>query len=445
MKPTLKPYQMEGRDFLASRSKALLADQMRLGKTVQAIAAAVKVDAKRILVLCPAIAVDVWKQHFEDWDPRGISIIDFRKFNTEPVDLECVLILGYDMLSRYTDLLLLFDWDLLICDESHYLKSPEAKRTWAVYGTQGLVRQAKRVWCLTGTPMPNNPAELWTMLYTFGTTRLSYADFINQYCIVNCWGKIQGAREEGREELRAIMDRVMMRRLTKQVLGQLPSAIVQEVFVEPDASLLDLVWPVDFPDELIQAREAEKTLRMLLTDTPREYQSQVLTQNTKTFQSWRRLSAMLKAPECIRLVTVEVLTETVDKVVVFGYHREPLMVMKRLLKDGGVKVGLILGSTGRQRRAAQLRRFQTPGGGLQVLLCQIQTAGTAIDLSVAREAIVLEEDWVPGNNAQAMERLGGIRQLHQVRIRKLILADSIDEIVSRVVMRKSRDISALFD
>jgi 4a-hydroxytetrahydrobiopterin dehydratase len=53
---TLHPFQALGRDFLAARTVALLADEMRLGKSLQAITAARKVGAKHTLVVCPAIA-----------------------------------------------------------------------------------------------------------------------------------------------------------------------------------------------------------------------------------------------------------------------------------------------------------------------------------------------------------------------------------------------------
>ena len=70
----LRPYQEVGRDFLAARTKALLADEMRVGKTPQAIVAAAKCGAQRILVVCPAIAVPQWKQEFIRWWPENLDL-----------------------------------------------------------------------------------------------------------------------------------------------------------------------------------------------------------------------------------------------------------------------------------------------------------------------------------------------------------------------------------
>ncbi|NIT75626.1 MAG: hypothetical protein GWO44_01640, partial [Thermoplasmata archaeon] len=140
----LYDYQEEGVRFLASRRRAYLADVPGLGKTAQAIMAAKKVRARSILVVCPAVAIPVWNEEFQKWWPRRRGELE---------------IISYNKLAR-PGAMTPQGLDLVILDEAHYTKSPDALRTKAaLLAAQG----AKRAWLLSGSPMPNNPSELYTV------------------------------------------------------------------------------------------------------------------------------------------------------------------------------------------------------------------------------------------------------------------------------------------
>ena len=64
---TPRPYQIEGRDWLAGKRFALLADEMRVGKTPTAILAANKVKAENVIIVAPAIAVPHWEKELDKW------------------------------------------------------------------------------------------------------------------------------------------------------------------------------------------------------------------------------------------------------------------------------------------------------------------------------------------------------------------------------------------
>ena len=141
-------YQEEGASFLSMRRHALLADEMGLGKTVQAIIAAGIIGAEKLVVICPAIARSNWRRELEHWNFSGEAVIE-----------------SYDKSIRpsFEHAVRTYMPDLMILDEAHYLKNPKSQRTRTLYGKgctgNGLIRYAKRVWLLSGTPMPNNASD----------------------------------------------------------------------------------------------------------------------------------------------------------------------------------------------------------------------------------------------------------------------------------------------
>src|ERR1700674_4234287 len=163
----LLPYQVEGAVWLAGQKTGLLADEMGLGKSAQAIVACDAINAERILVVCPASARINWEREFKRFSTQQRTTTVLSTGGKTP--LGALTICSYELATRKgtNTLLRAVNWDVLILDEAHYLKTPDAQRTHAVYGKKGLVRSAKRTYALTGTPAPNNASELWTLLYTF--------------------------------------------------------------------------------------------------------------------------------------------------------------------------------------------------------------------------------------------------------------------------------------
>ena len=123
---TPRPYQLAGADFLVGKRHALLADQMRVGKTPQAIMACARVKAERILVLCPAIATYQWAQQWADWSARAPARILDAIWAPGP-DFKGVLISSYNRALMNLDALrALPKWDVLVVDEAHFA-TPNAR------------------------------------------------------------------------------------------------------------------------------------------------------------------------------------------------------------------------------------------------------------------------------------------------------------------------------
>jgi SWI/SNF-related matrix-associated actin-dependent regulator 1 of chromatin subfamily A len=130
-----------------------------------------------------------------------------------------------------------------------------------------------------------------------------------------------------------------------------------------------------------------------------------------------------------------------DKIVLFACHR---MVIEGL-REGLRKYGAVTlyGGTPPAKRQINIDKFQKDKR-CRVFIANIQAAGTSVTLTAAAEAMFVECDWTPANNAQAAMRVHRIGQTRPVRIRYCSLANSTDEKVTDALRRKSRDELAIF-
>lgn len=411
----LRPYQVVGRDWLASKRHALLADEMRVGKTPQAILAAVQAGARSVLVVCPAIAALQWQAEWRRWAGLDATLLDRGVWPaTGPV------IASYNRAVSLQDVLTARRWDLVILDEAHFAKNPNAQRTKAVYGKDGLAHAADRTWALSGTPAPKNASELWPLLRTFGATALAYEDFVARYCRVDALGKILGTKDGMIPELKGLLAPVMLRRTRREVAPDMPEIGYDFLAVRP-ANEADYAVPVDLEgDDLLAWLQAHRTEQ---ADSRAEV-------------------ALAKAPALVEEIREAIEGGLLTQTVVFGYHVSGLLAVAKGLRDAGVKADILYGDVAQAKRAVVQEEFRD--GRLQVVVAQIIAAGTAIDLSAARHGYFLELDWVPGNNQQAANRLVNMDKNDPVTFDICSWPGSVDDRVQRVLARRTRELSQLF-
>lgn len=454
--PALFPYQRQGADWLASRKLALLADEMGIGKTAQAIRACDLIGAKRVLVLCPAVARLNWLREFQRFgmSPRTITPIlsSKERFDAHSQTIIC----SYDLTEKHlARLKKCAKWDALILDESHYLKSLSTHRTKAVLGKDGLIHHANRTWALSGTPAPNHPGELWPLLYTFGVTPLKYDEYVEKFCNYYTTGfntkQITGARRSAIAELRQTISKVMLRRKKEDVLTELPPISFHDIVVEAspvdidvETSFVQYVFPNDRRHELearlaeeravvdgILSREAHLTNRMAALEA--------LASGVSTL---RRYTGLQKTQKCAEMVADELESGAYEKIVIFAIHRDVIEGLRvRLSKFRPVT---LYGATPPNKRDRNIEKF-TKNPKCRVFIGNIQAAGTAITLTAAHQVLFVEQDWVPGNNAQAAMRCHRIGQKKPVTVRYAALANSFDEKVAATLKRKTKDLVQIFD
>ncbi len=399
---TPRPYQLEGRDFLAARRCALLADEMRVGKTPQAILAAHKAGAKSVAVICPAIARLHWQREFHKWWPGDrqprLWAASYQEATTR-----------WQQGLRGTV-------DLLIPDECHFAKNPEALRTKMVYGKDGFAWGAGATWALSGTPAPKHAGELWPMLKAFGVVGMTYDDFVRRYCTYSEFlGRVTGTKVEHIPELKALLAKIMLRRTRKQVAPDMPDI---------DYEFLEVDIKADY-------------------DVPAGVDADWLEQHASYDSEDRQAVAMAKVEPLVEEIVFAIENGLLRQTVVFGWHTAPLLAgINVMLRERGISVGVITGQT--SPRARELVQEQFRNGELQVVAANILAAGTAIDLSAASHGYFLELDWTSGNNVQAANRLISMDKDEKVTFDVLTAPGTTDDRVQNILLRNVRQLSKLF-
>lgn len=453
----LFPFQVEGTQWLSGKKFALLADEMGLGKSAQAIRAADAIQAERILVLCPAVARMNWSREFARFSKRALNCtVILAAAQSARLPSSGVTICSYDLASNKSVLRALSAnrWSLCVLDEAHYLKNRMSKRTRAALGQ--LAPRADRVWALTGTPAPNNPSELWPLLRTFGTTKLDYWAFMRRYCVFRDtpFGvQITGGRNI--PELKALIAPFMLRRKKDQVMTQLPKISFHDVVVEstpiPERDLsmyFDnyLSYPPDRRWQQFHKDVAEqhRLLGTLADDVGIKSADgvQILEALAVRVRSLRRYIGLQKVPKVLELIKSELDSGAYEKIVLFGVHKNVLTELRNGLSEYGAV--LIYGGTPADKRDRMIKAFQNDPK-TRVFVGQTVAAGTAITLTAAHQVGVVEADWTPANNQQAVMRVHRIGQTRPVTVRFFSIAGSIDEKIQKVLRQKTKTLTALFD
>ena len=383
MKKQLKKFQIAGAEFLAKRSHALLADEMGLGKTVTAPAAAEKIGARDVLVVCPASVRTNWRQEVEEC---GLSLrLDLISYNQAAAG-------WVPLLPQY---------DLCILDEAHFLKTPTSQRTQAIFGNgTGLARRAQRIWALTGTPVLNRPRELFPLLATCASKAIApynnWERFTQQYCGAFFDGRGMNTRGASNvADLRKRLEGFMLRRTKEEVLPELPPRIINR----PPLNLSEKeLAPVFAVEDEISNREA------YLSGTKEDYAQ------LGDLSRMRKAIGLAKAPAVAEFVDdlLETLGEN-GKVVIFAHHRDVIKVLDKEL--GHYCPVIYAGGMSDEQKKRAVSEF-VEQKNVQVFIGQIQAAGTGINglQGVSHTIVFGELSWVPGEMAQAIDRCHRIGQ-----------------------------------
>lgn len=427
-------YQAAGVAFALSRQGTLIADEMGLGKTVQAIGVInASPDVKTVLVVCPASLKLNWKVEIDRWCTRDHATDIFPE-RSDPglYKIDCVItIINYDQLKKLPQT----GWDLLVMDEAHYIKNPDAKRTKLM---QSLAKKCKKKLLLTGTPILNKPVELWTLLQVTNPENWDpggfykgkivgpgegrgFFPFVKRYCDamkVNVGSKevwdFSGASnlDELQEKLRASC---MVRRLKADVLRDLPPKRRQVVMLDVPAS---------------------KNEEAAFVELGLDYET-AIEQLQGKFIRFDKLSkarhdtALRKVPAAADHIR-EVL-ESTSKVVVFAHHKDVVQDLEDSLRDYNPVT--ITGDTVTEWRHEAVQRFQTDDS-CRVIIGTIGAMGVGLTLTAASTVIFIELSWVPAELTQAEDRLHRIGQRESVLVQHLVAQRSIDANMIDTVLEK---------
>jgi SWI/SNF-related matrix-associated actin-dependent regulator of chromatin subfamily A-like protein 1 len=419
----LKPFQRAGISYLMQQRRAFLADEQGLGKTVEALATIEADGAYPAIVVCPASLKLNWMRELDRWLPaRSAQMVEGSRGAVPAADITVV---NYDIVAGRLEALSGLGPRAVVLDESHYCKSPRAKRTQAAQQLCAAVPRDGLVLALTGTPLLNRPPELISQLRILG--RLG--DFGS--------GAQFGERFRGPDAHRRLhwhlRARCFVRRLKSEVLPQLPAKT-------------RAVVPVTLDNES-EYRLAEEDVIAWLRSQPLDLR--VLD---------AKVAAALRAERLVRLNALKLLAargklhaalnwihdflSSGEPLVVFARHREiQHAVLERF--PGALH---LLGVDSQRARDQAVGEFQASTGvSNQLIVCSIEVAGQGITLTRASNVAFLELDWTPAKHDQAEDRCHRIGQQDAVNATYLLAADTIDETIATLLERKRAVIAAVTD
>ena len=452
----LMPFQKEGAKLLAQSRRAMLVWDPGVGKTPTSVRACLLASAARILVFCPPIGTAVWRVHFETWS----DIRDIRVAGLDDQDRPYGFVNGWGVRiipfsrARSTSSVItvasMNRWDVVIIDEAHYCKNSGAQRTQAVYGDKidlkgSPLDHAHHIWCLTGTPLLNHPAEFWThlhalapdmiMLQGFGV--MTESVFIDRFCVTQQtpYGvRIRGGRNthELAQRIKPFVDR---KRLKDVILDM------------PELRIVEHSLPMDTP--IAAGLRAELAVAMNAfgaEDIDDRLDDDALLAAVQAggvaFSTVRRLIGRAKIEGVAALAADELDDAKDEKVIVFAHHREVIDGLAARLKHYSPLV--IHGATPMQAREIAIEMFQNDERRRLIILA-IEAAGEVITLHAAHNVIVAEPSPVPAKNHQAIARAHRKGQRHPVLARFVLLPGTLDARLMAIVARKTRDIAKVVD
>lgn len=450
------PYQRAGIATALRRPNVLFGDEMGLGKTIQAIGV-INTDAtlKKILIVCPASLKLNWRRELRKWLTRDLSIAIAAGDSFHP-DYADITIMNYDILAKHRTRLRAVAWDLIICDEAHYLKNPKAKRTQAIVGTEKKGQQetppiaARRRIMLTGTPIPNRPVEGWSIFHYLDPEEFrSFRSYAKRFCDAqnNGYGwDMTGSSNLGelQEKLRAS---IMIRRLKADVLTELP-AKRRSIIELPANGASGAVAAETKAYEANEERLAELRAAVEIakaSDDPEEFKAAVERLRQAASAAFTEMSKLRHATAVAKLpYVIDYVRDLVGhgrKVVVFAHHKD---VIDALAADLGPIAVKLYGDTPMEERQANVDRFQCDAGCL-VFIGGIMAAGVGLTLTAAAHVVFAELDWVPGNITQAEDRCHRIGQRDMVLVEHLVLNGSLDAKMAKTLVEKQEVIAAALD
>ena len=409
----LYAFQKEGvRSAVALGGRCLIGDEMGCGKTIQAIAIA-KHYGGRCIIICPSYLCRGWIRECETWEldvthvPKGKSEIP-----------EGSVVISYGIATKVVRQLGKFN--LVVCDESHYLKSHRTKRYKAL---RKLIKKTPHAVLMSGTPAPNSPVELYTQVSMlrpsfFGT----YTEFVHRYCGAkqSPLGFVDVSGATNKQELAWLMKRVLLiRRLKRDVLTQLPSKTRTRIDVEVSHPLMPTI--------------RKKFKRWKAINQMEETRELIFERNLIVSELFRLTS------EAKYTVVKQVVADLPKHSIVFAYHLGMLDALEEALPNS-IRID---GSTPMEKRLELQDMFQS--GEVDYAVLSMMAAGTGITLTRASTVVFAELYFVPGVLLQAEDRAHRIGQKNAVDVRYIIAAQTLDDHVYRKIKYKIRTVDSCVD
>jgi len=446
LQATLRPYQTRGYSWLEMVTSlgfgACLADDMGLGKTVQALALMQRIHEarkrSRFLVVSPTSVIGNWRREIHRFAPelrvvvhhgpgRAQSMREFRRRCGD--EGGAVVITSYALVRGDEALMTRFTFDLVVLDEAQNIKNPEAGQSKAV---RKLV--ARRRAALTGTPVENRLAELWSIMDFLNPGLLgTRTGFRKQFALpVERYGDTEVA-----ERLRKVTSPFILRR-TKQ-----DPTIAPEL---PEKDELVRYCPLTREQAALYQATIERGLQEIAAaEAAMERRGRVLAMLTALKQICNHPAHFLKdgklsprrSGKFIRFL--ELLDEVLDQdghALVFTQYRVMGEILSQVVSERlKIRAPFLHGGLNRTRRDRMVADFQSKHGP-PVLVVSLRAGGTGLNLTRANHVFHYDRWWNPAVEDQATDRAFRIGQHRDVTVHRLVSQGTLEEHIDQLLNDK---------
>ncbi len=450
-------YQKAGIAYALNRRNTLIADEMGLGKTVQALGVInASPEYKRVLCLARKSLRLNWADEAEKWLVNPFEVVmpdtlaEFEQtVNTELDAIGVFVIVNAEKIKneKWLQVAMFAGFDLLIIDEVHDYKNRESQRTRAVLGWKedkgdqnpglyhdGIKDVAKRSVFLTGTPIENRPVEIHTVISSLDSQFEGF-HFLKRYCAAK--QVMKGPRLQwdfsGASNLDELQSRlrstIMVRRLKKDVLTELPAKQREIVRLESSARAKELIaqekkLAPDFEQEISALISGERAMASQLSLIRHEL-------------------GLLKVEQVCEQIENILLSR--DKVILFAHHKDVVAALAAGLTKHGVVT--VTGDTHESDRHLAVKLFQAPAAesGVRVFVGTFKAAGVGLTLTASSYVGIAEQSYVPADITQAEDRAHRIGQKDTVQVQHFVTDGTLDATMAKMVIRKQAIANAALD
>lgn len=312
-------------------------------------------------------------------------------------------------------------------DECHKSKDPTSLQSRAM-----LLLSASYMSAMSGTPLMNNPLDLYFPIHWLGYEQHSLYQFKQHYCTFGGWGGSQVVGYKNLEEIRALMEKIMIRRLKSEVLD-LPEKIRKIEYVDMTPKQNQIYKEVynGVMSDLQKIKFSNNPLSMMIRLRQATGWTGIISDKV---QESAKMDRMIEL--------VQEIVASAQKAIIFSNWESMTEVARKKLKS--YNPAYITGATKADERMKEVDRFQTDDK-CKVIIGTIGAMGTGLTLTAAQNVIFLDSPWNMALKAQAEDRAHRIGTKGTVNIITLVCKNTIDERIEELVEKKGQIADALVD
>jgi len=438
----LRPYQIEDVKFLSRLKSMAIFNEMRTGKTPTALATYYHLPVNNLIIISPSILQQQWQNSIEEWLNKPAYIISYLPSETRKIfyqrfcqEKDWVIIVSKDIFKTDSSFFKICRKKTnkqpycTIVDEVHFLRNYQSQQSKSIY----CLKDANYKMALTGTPTVNHYTDIFGILKFLQPEKYtSYWKFAEHFFTIQkteftsrqgqtfILKKVLSFKDEkAHQELQTILNQISVSRKQKEVLPWLPAIIYsqEDLVMEEEQQALYFRW--------VKKRES----------------------NYYPLEFLAKLKTLTLYPPALGIKTwgskVNFLVEYCQEneqnsILIFSTRSETFLEpLAKIFQEKKNKVGLITGKISFSERKEFIQQFQEKK--ISLLLCNIQSAGTGLNLSQADTIIFADRSYSPADNEQAEARFLPTNASENPKVRlviDLVCKNTIDEKILNLLKRK---------